>query len=317
MAIEYAERYPQNVQSLVLDSVVKVNGPDPLERSTFYAIPGVVTGLCADDACEHVTRYPVAELAGLVKKMTKAPLHGHVFNGSGRRVEMSMSRTDLLDLMIGGDLDPVLRAELPASVHAALGGDAGPLLRLSLLAEGLLPDALDAPALVRAARTASAMHAARLPGGVAALAPTARQDGEEAFDNALYLDTSCEEEPFPWQPRDAAPLQRLLQSTAAVDKLSNLDLYPFDRTTALTGENIPTCLDWPVASPTPPVPAPLPDVPTLIVSGARDLRTPTADAQQVASKIPDAQLLIVPNTGHSTIASDPTDCTARALRAFF
>ena len=220
--------------------------------------------------------------------------------------------------MVGGDLDPVLRAELPASVHAALGGDPAELLRLSLIAEGLVPDSVDGSALAREARFAAREHAARLPGGARALAASSSQDANGgAFDNALYLDTSCEEEPFPWTPRQASPVKRELQAVSAADALSTLELYPFDRQTALTGENIPTCLEWPVRSPAPPAPGPLPDVPTLIVSGAADLRTPTADAEKVAALIPDAQVLVVPNTGHSTIASDPTHCTRDALRAFF
>ncbi len=54
--------------------------------------------------------------------------------------------------------------------------------------------------------------------------------------------------------------------------------------------------------------APLPNVPTLILSGADDLRTPTANAREVAAQIPDAQLLVVPNTGHSVLGADPTTC---------
>ena len=63
--------------------------------------------------------------------------------------------------------------------------------------------------------------------------------------------------------------------------------------------------------------APLPDVPTLILSGADDLRTPTANARAVAAQIPDASLLVVPNTGHSVLGADPTPCAHNALQALF
>jgi hypothetical protein len=61
----------------------------------------------------------------------------------------------------------------------------------------------------------------------------------------------------------------------------------------------------------------LPNVPTLILSGAQDLRTPTSNARQIAAKIPDAQLLVVPYTGHSVIGSDFGDCASLAVTAFF
>jgi pimeloyl-ACP methyl ester carboxylesterase len=54
-------------------------------------------------------------------------------------------------------------------------------------------------------------------------------------------------------------------------------------------------------------------VPTLILSGAQDLRTPTSNARQVAALIPDAQLLVVPFTGHSVIGSDFSDCASLAV----
>ena len=81
---------------------------------------------------------------------------------------------------------------------------------------------------------------------------------------------------------------------------------------------MPACAQWPF---TPGAPeagtGAMPNVPTLILSGADDLRTPTANARQVAAQIPDAQLLVVPNTGHSVLGSDPTACSEDALQALF
>ena len=66
-------------------------------------------------------------------------------------------------------------------------------------------------------------------------------------------------------------------------------------------------------------PGPLPNVPTLVIDGAADIRTPLEDAAQVKSLIPDAQMLAVPYTGHSALASDLSDegCAVRAVRQFF
>ena len=48
-----------------------------------------------------------------------------------------MNDLDMLQIALGGDLNPTLRAELPSSVHSALHGDRTPLLRLAARSEGL------------------------------------------------------------------------------------------------------------------------------------------------------------------------------------
>ena len=53
------------------------------------------------------------------------------------------------------------------------------------------------------------------------------------------------------------------------------------------------------------------------LSGADDLRTPTSGARAVAAQIPDALLLVVPNTGHSVLTTEPTKCARVALLAQF
>ena len=39
--------------------------------------------------------------------------------------------------------------------------------------------------------------------------------------------------------------------------------------------------------------------------------------REVAAQIPGSKLLVVPNTGHSVLDSDPTDCSSDALQALF
>ncbi len=292
VALEYAERYPQNVEALVLDSTVLPSGPDPLQRSTFAAVPTVLNDLCSGGACARVSPDPLGEIAHLVSEIDRTPLRGHIYDGHGQRVPAELAGPDLLSLLVAGDLNPALRAELPAAVHAALRGDGASLLRLSALSQGYLPDGARAP---------------RAP----------RQASEPAFDQALYLTTSCEESAFPWSPRTAPPASRQAQALAALRALPASALYPFDRLSDYFTGNMSTCLAWPVASPPPPADSPLPNVPTLILSGEDDLRTPTADARLVAAQIPDAQLLVVPHTGHSVLGSDLSNCSQDAVTAFF
>ena len=81
---------------------------------------------------------------------------------------------------------------------------------------------------------------------------------------------------------------------------------------------MPACAFWPYTTPAPaPEQAPFPSVPTLILSGADDLRTPTANAREVAAQIPGSHLLVVPNIGHSVLGTDLTDCASDALQALF
>ncbi len=130
------------------------------------------------------------------------------------------------------------------------------------------------------------------------------------------MTTTCEEAPFPWQ-RSAPPATRLSEALAYLHAQPAAAFAPFDAQTALSSSLVEACDAWPYASSPPPPQAPLPDVPTLILSGAEDLRTPTSNARLVAARIPDAQLEVVPFTGHSVIGSDLTGCAAKALAAFF
>jgi pimeloyl-ACP methyl ester carboxylesterase len=293
VALEYAERYPEHVEAMVLDSVVLPEGPEPFSLSSLQALQPILEELCSEGACAHITSNPLRDIATLAAQLRKRPLSGSVYNGSGHRHTATLAEPDLLDILLAGDLNPALRALLPAAVQSALHGDPDPLLRLKALSEGLIPN-------VPLSRKGS----------------RAELEANEEEDNALFLATSCEEKPFPWQ-RSAAPATRAAEARAALYALPSSDLYPFDAPTVWADSMIPECLDWPYASPAPPAAGPLPNVPTLLLSGAQDLRTPTSNARRIAAEIPDAQLLVVPYTGHSVIGSDFSDCAQLAVEAFF
>jgi pimeloyl-ACP methyl ester carboxylesterase len=288
VAEEYAERYPQYVESLVLDSVVPPTGPEPFSIPTFQAISSVLGELCSNNACAGITTNPVADIASLTARLRKHPLSGSVYDGSGHRHNATLDESGLLGILEAGDLNPALRALLPAAVRSALNNYPDPLLRLEALAEGLIPS---------------------VPGGHAV-------EESEEIDEALYVTTTCEEMPFPWQ-RSAPAATRLTEAANALKALPSADFYPFDAATAFTNSLISPCASWPDASTPSFVMGNLPNVPTLILSGAQDLRTPTSNAQLLAARIPDAQLLVVPYTGHSVIGSDFGDCASLAVTAFF
>ncbi len=281
VAEQYAQDYPTHVEALVLDSVVTPNGPDPLSRSTFAAVPRILRQVCAAEACAQITREPVGDLARVLRRMRRAPLKGRAIDGDGRAHTVSMTSDELIELLLAGDFAPILRAEFVTAVSAAANGDDAALARL----------------LTTAAR--------------------AGEDEGEDFDTPLYYATSCEEQDFPWS-RAADPGRRIAEATAAAGALPAREFAPFSAADALGVSDVPACAYWPFTTPAPTADdAPLPNVPTLILSGEEDLRTPTANARELAAEIPDAQLLLVPYTGHSVLSSEPTACASDALRALF
>jgi pimeloyl-ACP methyl ester carboxylesterase len=285
VATQYAARYPSHVEGLILDSVVGPDGPDPFHHSTFAATRRVLDELCSNGDCKGITSNPTGELTTLVKRLSQHRLRGTVVNGHGKRLHGSMDDLDVLQIALGGDLNPTLRAELPSSVHSALRGDRTPLLRLAARAEGLNE--------INGLQTAA--------GG---------------DSDALFATTRCEETLFPWD-RSATPTTRARQATAAVNALTASSLRPFNRNVALRGELIPLCVGWPDAAPAPTATGPLPNVPTLILEGQADLRTPLEDGDAVRSQIPGATIVAIPHTGHSVLGSDLSNCGTNAVAAFF
>ncbi len=285
VAEEYARAYPSHVEALVLDSVVPPNGPEPLNRATFAAVPRILRQLCAARACARITANPVADLTQLVRRLARGSLSGRVIDGHGIAHTVRISSDGLLGTLVEGDLAPALRGEFPAAVHSAVNGDTAPLARLQAHAESGEDSETGSPS--------------------------------ESFDNPLYYATSCEDEPFPWN-RSSSPATRLAEAKAQIRALPASQIAPFTAANVLDLSDIPACAFWPYATPAPALDdAPFPGVPTLILSGADDLRTPTANAREVAAQIPGSHLLVVPNTGHSVLGSDPTHCASNALQALF
>jgi pimeloyl-ACP methyl ester carboxylesterase len=288
VAERYAQRYPTHVAALVLDSVVLPNGPDPLRRSTFAAIPRILRELCASHACAHITHDPVADLARLVRLMHRHRLRGRAIDNHGHAHHVSVSAEDMLGVLFTGDFNPLLRAEMPAAVRSAVHGDRAPLARMLQRAEGEGEDE-----------------------------PSSPESLTEGFDVPLYFATTCEEQALPFS-RAASPSTRRAEAVAQTRALPANTFAPFSAFDALRISDIGICSDWPYSSATPELDeAPMPAVPTLIFSGEDDIRTPTADARTLAAQIPGAQLVVVGHTGHSALTTALGGCPHRALEAFF
>jgi len=283
VAGEYARRFPAGVSRLLLDSPTPLSGTNPLDLQRLRALPPVFSALCARAACPF-TRSAYRDLSRLAKRLRRGPLRGTVVDPRGRRRRVSARLPDLYGPTIGSDTAPGLRAQLPSAFRSALRGDEVPLLR----------------ALVS-------------PGAQASKAQ------EEAPDLSVVLNkaTLCAESPFPWSPASPPNRDRDTRLEGVVDQLGAGAFAPFGPLVPIVvGTTTPSCLRWPAVTPPVPVGGPGPAVPTLVLSGLEDIRTPLASAREVAAGYPGAQLRTIPFTGHSVVTADMSLCAPRAAIAF-
>jgi pimeloyl-ACP methyl ester carboxylesterase len=279
VALAYAARYPEHVERLILDSVVTPEGPDPLYRDTFAAMPRVMRASCGGQ-CDWTTDAG-EDLAMLGDQLAVGPARGAVVDRRGRAKPQSIGLSRLFFLMLGGDFAPRIRAALPSAVYNARRGDPAQLLRLATLAE-----------------------------------TGAEPSNPRDFSAAIFTATICEEVPFPWQ-RGSPFDDRERQAGERIAALGESAFGPFGPGAVTQTDLIQLCRRWAEASPGPPsLTPPLPDVPALILEGELDLRTPLEGAQRVASQLPQATLVTVPATGHSTLGSDASSCTIDAIGRF-
>ena len=116
VALEYAERYPQHVESMVLDSAVPTSGPEPFAIPSFQAISPVLAELCSARACAGISSNPLGDIERLAAQLRRHRLSGSAYDGSGRRHATTLDEVGLFDILEAGDLNPALRALLPAAV---------------------------------------------------------------------------------------------------------------------------------------------------------------------------------------------------------
>jgi pimeloyl-ACP methyl ester carboxylesterase len=287
VAEAYAAAHPANVAGLILDSVVTPTGPDLYQQSTFAAIPRVLSELCAGGACRRATPSVRADLATIVARTHAHAIRGTLVTPTGGRARLAIETHNLIDLLLAGDFNPALRAELPAALHSARNGDSAPLIRLVVQGAGI--------------------------NGIKGFQATGIPDEDET----LFIDTTCEEDALPWARTVVGTAERLAAERAAFGAIAAATVAPFSTTDALHASAINLCVGWPSLAPVPPAPGPLPAVPTLILEGQADLRTTVADAQALAAQIPGSTLITVPHSGHSVLGSDLSGCAQKAVDAYF
>jgi len=264
----YAQMFPTRVSHLVLDSVVDPATFDGFDVPFFASTTPVLTALCAGRRCRGITPNPVADVSTLVARTADVALRGRRTTLSGAVVRSSLggpgNQGDFPAILAAGDLDVGLRRLWPGAARAAATGDVSPMMRLLTIATA----------------------------GGTPPPPT-------EISSALFWATTCEDSALPWT--SSTPLdQRPALAQAAADARGGA-YAPFGAANALPDSPANGCTAWPEAATDPLQPAPLPAVPTLVLAGGQDMRTPVASARAVAARSPSAQVLVAPGAGHSLL----------------
>ncbi len=309
----YAREYPQGVARMVLDSPTPPAGTDALDTQRLHALRRVLDeGICGAGACRSFSSDVYADLTRVVAELRRHPLRTMIYDARGRLRPASVTETGLLRLLFGLDLAQAARELAPAAIAAAAHGNAAPLARLTHSLQAESPGSRLASPLAETALPTAALPSGRLGDGpFAAAAPPI----DSAISLALFAATYCLENELPWSP-DSAPAGRAPTLRGWLASLPAGATAPFAPATAAAGSAIPLCMDWPATPPAPPSPTGVSATPTLILSGDDDLRTPYEQDLTVAAGYSEAQLLRVPDVGHSTVSTDQTGCARKAMIEF-
>jgi pimeloyl-ACP methyl ester carboxylesterase len=299
-ALAYARAYPEHTDRIVVDSLVSDAGLDAFGLNTVDAVPRLLRELCRGGGCDGITSDPVADLEKLVGRLEQGPMRSRRgVSLAGCSTHVAITRSRLFGLFQNADEDPQLLSQLPVAISKAAAGQP---YQLSLLLSVNSPK-LAICALVKVLKTVVPSNSA---GDI--------QLVEHAFSLGDQVATLCEETNLPW-PRTAPVWARGNYAQSALNAIPDASFAPFDRATALSASLVAECKFWPAAADPPTLAdAPLPNVPTLILAGLDDLRTPDEDARALAAVTPGAHLLEIPDVGHSTLTS--SGCARRGFARF-
>jgi len=168
----------------------------------------------------------------------------------------------------------------------------------------------------RALQAAANGNAAPLEGLQAGVSRVMKSWTAEMLSQGLHASTLCADMPAPWDDASAPLEGRQAALDREVAKLSEDDLYPYDRETAAGNGIAQQCLNWPPVRVAPPDgPRDLPDVPVLLLAGDRDLSTPLEWARRAAGRAPRGRLVIVKGAGHG-VQGQKDPAMLKTLRAF-
>jgi pimeloyl-ACP methyl ester carboxylesterase len=308
VALAYAKAHPSHTRALLLDSVLPTDMPDAFDVDSVTALRGALRGICGGGRCRAIGGDPVARTERLANRLERSPLPVRLVRPDERRIESAIDPIALSEIIRQADINPFIYNQLPSVLASALAGDDAGLIRLYAIVNGMMPEQ---PAPPTQRRSASART----------LTPGGRLKGRDAealaqFSTTMFFATTCADFAPPW-PRSEDVSGRQSAIDAAAATIDERAFRPFTRATIAADSTAAYCRGWQQAPALPAIAqGPLPDIPTLALNGQLDLRTPTAPARAAIAGSPRAQLVELPNVGHSTLGMDLSGCSLSLARRF-
>lgn len=314
VALAYARTYPDHVQSLLLDSVLPVEEPTSFDLASIEASRRALGDVCGSGRCKTVNKSPVSSLAKVSTELERNPIDTYIVSDLGKVSKGKIDAEALYSIVFEADFNLFIYNQLPAAMTTALHGDTAMLERLYAIVSGAYGSSDSLRGARRIAKRAPKHKSAvtRKPGTL-----INGRDAESlaSFSNTMNLATSCADFNPPWV-RGPDLTGRQAAIDAAANAVRDSQFYPFARKTARNQSIATICRGWQQSAVAPTIStAPLPDVPTLALDGALDLRTPISWAKRAIASNPKAQFKEIPFTGHSVIGTDISGCAARSPSA--
>lgn len=320
VALAYAKAHPNHTKSLILDSVLPTDMPGAFDTESLAALRGAMKTICTGGRCKQAGGVPTANLEKLAKQLDKDPIPSFLVSPTGKIEESKIDANALYDIVFQADFDLYIYNQLPSMVSSAVRGNTAQLERLYAIVNGVYASDEDYGAAKRSARKAKALGLPK------ATKPKSVKTGDRVigrdaatlayFSNTMFFATTCADFNPPWaRSTDVAGRQTAID--AAVNAIPSSKLKPFPRKTVRDNSTAAYCRGW---QQNPSLPAidqgPLPNIPTLALAGTLDLRTPVSWAEQAVAGNPSAQVVKIPNTGHSTVGTDLSGCALSLATRF-
>ena len=255
---------------------------------------------CASSAptarAARATPNVTGDLRRAVRRLERRPLRGFVTSPRGRRVASRSTRPALWNVLLAGDLNPALRAELPGALRAMLRRDRTPILRLLARADGLTGTAGDR----RAARPSQSAGCS--PTTSARRCSRRRAARRRAFPWDARRERAHAAAPGAWRPRGGcrrapfAPFGALRRARGRPLRA----LRPLARRLGARRSRPARCPTCRRSSST----------------AATDLRTSAEQARAAVAAIPGARVAVIARSGHSVLGERPRGLRRARGRGF-
>ncbi|MBJ7331397.1 MAG: alpha/beta hydrolase [Solirubrobacteraceae bacterium] len=316
VALAYAQAHPDHTKALLIDSVLPTDMPGQFDIDSIAASRGALRRICSGNRCHGIGNSPVTNMASLATRLERRPLETFLVAPTGRVSEEKIDALALNDILFAADMNPFIYNQIPGMLTESLRGNTAQLERLYAIVNG----AVGASDSYAGARRLAAIAPKRTK------VPATRKVGDRVigrdaeslamFSSTMFFATTCADFLPPW-PRSTDVSNRQAKIVAAANAIPSSQFYPFSRTTGRDNSTSSYCRGW-QQDPTPPaiVQGPLPNVPTLALDGNLDLRTPVSWAERAVSGNPSAELVKIPNTGHSVIGTDISGCALSLAKRF-